>query len=150
MKRDNLILIAIPIAVLSVIGILGFMSTQEKDEQSDELVADSIGNEEIGFQYATYVDYNDKIHFENENNVIFFSASWCATCHEAKENFKNNLSKIPGNLTIYEADIDRFKDLKKKYGVTVQHTYVQVDKNGKELNQWIGSNTINEVLDELV
>ena len=37
------------------------------------------------------------------------------------------------------------KDLAKKYGITYQHTFVQVDAQGKELTKWNGGQT-----DELV
>ena len=36
-------------------------------------------------------------------------------------------------------DYDPANDLKKQYGVTVQHTYVQVDEPGDELTKFTGS-----------
>jgi hypothetical protein len=35
-------------------------------------------------------------------------------------------------------DYDNSKDLQKKYGVTYQHTFVQIDENGEALSKWNG------------
>ena len=69
--------------------------------------------------------------------VLFFSADWCPTCQAAKAEL--NKSGVPSGLTVLEVDYDNAKELRKKYGVTYQHTFVQVDASGAELKQWAGS-----------
>ncbi|MBT4123845.1 MAG: thioredoxin family protein [Candidatus Pacebacteria bacterium] len=71
-------------------------------------------------------------------NVIFFHASWCPSCRSADKDIKNNLSSIPENLTILKTDYDTQKNLRKKYGVTGQHTFVQVDSEGEMITKWSG------------
>ncbi len=75
--------------------------------------------------------------------VLYFSAPWCPTCREANKNF--NASATPDGLTLLKLDYDSSTELKKKYGVTYQHTYVQVDKDGKLLKKWSGSKTYDEL-----
>ena len=41
-----------------------------------------------------------------------------------------------GGLVVQEDEVEA---LKRQYGVTVQHTYVQVDQDGNELAKWTGS-----------
>lgn len=70
--------------------------------------------------------------------VLFFKASWCHTCQAADKDITANLTKIPDNLTIAKVDYDSSGDLKQKYGVVHQHTFVQVDENGNQIKQWNG------------
>jgi len=70
--------------------------------------------------------------------VLFFHAAWCPTCKSAHENIINNLNKIPENVTIFKLDYDTEKELKKKYEVTYQHTFVQIDANGEAIHMWSG------------
>lgn len=79
--------------------------------------------------------------------VLFFSASWCPTCQEANKNF--NASSTPEGLTLLKVDYDNSNDLKKKYGVTYQHTYVQVDATGKLLKKWSSSTTYDQLENQL-
>ena len=39
--------------------------------------------------------------------------------------------------------------LKPKYGVTYQHTLVQVDANGNQVKKWNNSYTLEEILREI-
>ncbi len=53
-------------------------------------------------------------------------------------------------MTIVVVDFDTANDLRQKYGVTVQHTFVQVDAEGNELAKWSGSVTADEVAQNTV
>lgn len=83
------------------------------------------------------------------NVVLFFRASWCPTCRALDADLKANLKNIPGNLTILDVDYDKSNDLKKKYGVTYQHTFIQVDKDGTMIKKWLGSQTLSAFLKEV-
>ncbi len=72
--------------------------------------------------------------------VLFFNASWCPTCRALDKELKANTAKIPAGTTILSVDYDTSTELKKKYGVTTQHTLVQVDKTGNKINTWKGGN----------
>ncbi len=52
------------------------------------------------------------------------------------------------STTLYEITSTDSKtpDLKKKYGVTYQHTLVQVDAAGNTIKKWSGGNTLSSVL----
>jgi thiol-disulfide isomerase/thioredoxin len=71
--------------------------------------------------------------------VLFFRATWCPTCKALDADIKAHLSDIPSGVTILDVDYDKYNDLKQKYGVTMQHTMVQVDSKGNMLNKWSGS-----------
>jgi thiol-disulfide isomerase/thioredoxin len=85
----------------------------------------------------------------NGDVVLFFRASWCPTCIGVDKDIRANLSSIPANLTILDVNYDNSNELKKKYGVTYQHTFVRVDKDGNMIKKWSGSPTLADIVVEL-
>lgn len=81
--------------------------------------------------------------------VLFFRASWCPTCIAVDKDIRANVSAIPESLTILDVDYDNSTELKKKYGVTYQHTFVQVDAQGNLIKKWNGSPTLASLVTEV-
>ncbi len=107
--------------------------------------ADDQAMMKMGGQYMPYDA--SKLAFAKEGKVVlFFNASWCPTCKAIDADIKASIKDIPANTLILSVDYDSSKDLKVKYGVTTQHTFVQVDANGNSLNKWVGGNTLEKVL----
>ncbi len=101
--------------------------------------------------YITLADYDaDKSAYASPDVVLFFNAAWCSTCREARDNIESDLAGIPSDLTIVVVDFDTATDLRQKYGVTVQHTFVQIDAEGTELAKWSGSVTADEIAQNTV
>ena len=98
----------------------------------------SVNDENIKTKTAgTYAPYSaDQLSKASSGNVVlFFKASWCPTCVSTEKDINSNLDKIPSDLTILAVDYDKETELKKKYGITTQHSFVKVDKDGKELKK---------------
>ncbi len=101
-----------------------------------------------GGQYAAYDA--SKIAFAQEGKVVlFFRASWCPSCRALDADIKKNLSQIPADVLILDVDYDKSADLKREYGVTYQHTLVQVDGSGKMIAKWSGSPELSDLLKEV-
>lgn len=81
--------------------------------------------------------------------VLFFHASWCPSCRGLNSNIEGNLGSIPAGVTILKVDYDKETGLKKKYGVTYQHTLVQVDKDGNMIKKWSGGSTLDGLLAQI-
>lgn len=95
--------------------------------------------------YETYAP--EKLAQANEGDVVlFFRASWCPTCRTLDADIKAHLKDIPAGVTILDVNYDNSLDLKKKYGVTYQHTLVQVDAQGNQITKWSGSPTLVALL----
>lgn len=102
---------------------------------------------------SRYVEYSSKVLADTAGTkrVLFFYANWCPTCRPADANFKANLDKIPEGVTLIrvnynDSDTDaEEKALADKYGVTYQHTFVQIDKDGNVVGRWNGGQ-ITELL----
>jgi hypothetical protein len=56
----------------------------------------------------------------------------------ANQDFTTNSARFPEDVVVFRTDYDKETALKTRYGVTYQHTFVQVDANGNELAKWNG------------
>ena len=98
--------------------------------------------------YIDYADYrSDPQGHATGDVVLFFNATWGPTCQEATKNLQ--AADIPDGLTVVSVDYDSNLDLRKKYGVTTQHTFVQVGPGGEQVTKFTGSTTIPEIQSEL-
>ena len=69
--------------------------------------------------------------------VLFFAADWCPYCQADLRDINANGDRL-GDVAIVVANYDKEADLKAKYGITRQDTFVQIDANGKQLAIWAG------------
>lgn len=168
MNKKALVIISIVIGLFIFSGALAYSSdqTKKKDAETAAMMkkekaaaiekdnmakADALKNEGDAMMVkGSFTDYDASklVNAEKGPVVLFFSASWCPTCKEANKNF--NASSAPDGLTLLKLDYDNSTDLKKKYGVTYQHTFVQVDKDGKLLKKWSGSTTYSQLKAETI
>ena len=122
-------------------------------EKADTMMQDekTSMNSDAIMTSGSYEAYSeDKLSMAEKGDVVlFFRASWCPTCRALDSDIKSNLKNIPEDLTILNVDYDNSKDLKQKYGVTYQHTLVQVDKDGNLIKKWSGSPTLSELVREV-
>lgn len=77
--------------------------------------------------------------------VIFLNASWCPTCQSTVKDINSKLNQIDSRLHILSADYDKETELRKKYGVTIQHTFVEVDSNGNLIQKKTGLKTLEDI-----
>jgi len=75
---------------------------------------------------------------------IFFSATWCPTCRAALKEIDARSKELEG-VSILVADYDRTAELKKRYGISSQHSFVRIDPTGKALAAWNGGG-VDEIL----
>lgn len=89
---------------------------------------------------SRYINYS-KDAFDKSSDkkrVFFFHAVWCPTCKVANEEFMTSSGKIPQDFILFKTDYDSESELKKKYNITYQHTFVLVDDQGNEIKKWNG------------
>lgn len=98
-----------------------------------------------------YVTMNpDQMSYSAESKtVLFFAASWCPSCRILDRNILQNMSMIPADVTIIKVDYDTATDLKKQYGITRQHTLVQVNESGEAIHTWSGGSTLASLLGQI-
>ncbi len=72
-----------------------------------------------------------------EPTVLFFAADWCPACQADLKDVNANGSRL-GKVNVVVVDYDKSSDLKAKYGITAQDTFVQIDPMGAKLAIWNG------------
>ena len=167
--NKTLFVVLLAVVVLMAIGAFAYsqtssdtgpamMSKELDGEEKMTVNSDKIGepnskNEEKS-RYIVYTNATALDALESKR-VLFFYASWCPTCRPADADFKANSDKIPSDFTVVRVNYNdpetdqSEKDLAKKYAVTYQHTYVQIDANGKEIRKWNGGG-LTELLGNIV
>ena len=83
---------------------------------------------------------------KNQTVVYYFAATWCPDCQATYKDFKANFAKIPKNVTVVFVNYDKSSDLKKKYGITSQHTFVVVGAMGEKKKVWMGTTTVSDLV----
>ncbi|MGB4967648.1 MAG: thioredoxin family protein [Candidatus Saccharimonadales bacterium] len=159
MNKKALVIVAIVVGLLLVGGGVFAYSNNQSDKKEQEKMAMEKKKEAAAMEmdkmakegdamvkddamskqgsYVTLVDYNkDPSKYADSKKVYFFHASWCPICKGIDEEISADMSKIPAGVTLIKTDFDNSTDLRQKYGVTTQYTFVQVDSNGNETAQW--------------
>lgn len=147
MNKNIIIIILLLVAV--ALGGLYLSSNKPKEtmfKTTPEVVvqdtSDSVGEGESG-KYVEYVD-SSTLETENSKTVLFFYANWCSTCIPTDKELKSDESKLPDGVSVVrvnynDPDTDsNEKALATKYGITYQHTFVQIDEKGNEIVKWNG------------
>jgi len=152
-------LIAIILGILGVVGYFVFSSDSEEPTSTQTVVTEQPetteqiieSNSEVSPSvpetYVTLANYNSATSvYEQQTKVYFFHASWCPICRSIDEDIQQNPSRIPTNVTLIKTDFDDETELRQKYGVTYQYTFVQVDNDGNLIKKWSATN-LDKVLD---
>ncbi len=95
-----------------------------------------------------YLDFSTAELGKSDKTVLFFHASWCPSCRAADSAISSNVSEVD-NFLLLKTDYDSETDLRKKYGVTTQHTFVRIDKNGDLIKKWSGGNSVQSIKDKI-
>ncbi len=78
---------------------------------------------------GVYIDYEEDIVAKTAGTkLLFFHAPWCPQCRDLETDIKKQ--GVPDGVAIIKVDYDTNQALRKKYGVTLQTTFVKVNDNG--------------------
>lgn len=105
---------------------------------TSENVALSQTTEELAPGYVVYSPQTLKKAKENGKTVLYFWAPWCATCTSLDLELQQKGKTVPEGITVLRVEYDKAPELRQKYHVTTQHTFVQIDENDEQLAFWIG------------
>jgi thiol-disulfide isomerase/thioredoxin len=92
--------------------------------------------QKLGF----YRDYKDgDAELANSGKVVlFFHAAWCPSCRALENDINSSLNDIPSDVAILKVNFDSATALRQLYGVTTQHTLVQIGPEGNSINKLAG------------
>lgn len=123
--------------------------TEEEPESTTAQTNQLAQNSVKAGRYTQY-DASAVSSGEYKNTVLFFHAAWCPECRAFDKAISE--STVPENIQILKVDYDKSTDLRKKYGVTLQSTFVSVNSNGDQIAKWVGygkDKSANAVLSNL-
>lgn len=135
------------IITLLAVGALVLVVANQKRSSSDSTTMkkqESVNNGDTPMMKdkttSRYVAYSREIFdaAADKKRVLYFHADWCSICKPIDKEFSENADKLPGDVILFKTDYDKEEALKTKYGVTYQHTFVQVDDRGNEIASWSG------------
>lgn len=162
MSKNAGIIIGIIVLAVAAGGVYAFMNRKndvmmnadatKTDGMAKTEETDIIDKDNTMMKAGSYEAYTpEKVMLASTTRVavLFFRASWCPICRAVDADIKANLEKIPSKLAIFDVDYDNSTALKQKYGVTYQHTFVQVDNNGNLIKKWSGSPTLSALVAEI-
>lgn len=168
-QKGNTIIIGLVILAIIIVSFFAFRGGDTKDAMEDSMEKGSRMTDEVmendsmtgdenvmmdsamsAGSYEVYTPEKLASASLQGDVVLFFHATWCPTCRALNSDIEKNLSNIPKDLTILKTDYDTYTDLKKKYGVTIQHTLVQVDKEGNLVKKWSGSSSLNDIINKVI
>lgn len=125
-------------------------SNQGTREESVETLT---GNSSANGMYLIHAD-NLIEQYSNQKRILFFYANWCPTCRPVDEEIESNLGNIPEGVVIIrvnynDSDTDKEeKELAAKYGITYQHTFVELDSDGNAVQTWNGG-SLSDILNRI-
>lgn len=140
MKPFNIFIILF--LLIAAIGFVFFkdgLTKLQKDSNSAQSSDSKILMDRVN--YLDYSEQNLASAQENGKPVLFFAATiWCQTCQALEKEIKERGNSLPPDITILKVDYDNDPEMKEKWKVTMQHTLIQLDSSGNEVNRWIGGN----------
>jgi thioredoxin 1 len=158
MKSNSFIYLAIAAVLVVAGGIYIFSGDAPKDaamvadsaptaegdammeQKADDSMMEGDAGDAMSQVKGSFVDYSpERVAQASADNktVLFFNASWCPKCQATTAALRS--AGVPDGVTVLSVDYDANTALRQKYGVTYQHTFVQVDASGNEVAQWSGS-----------
>lgn len=104
------------------------------------------------FEESKYIPWYEDYTLEKLKNakqefkILFFHASWCPTCKAFEEKILSQV--IPENILILKVDYDTNLELRKKYNILTQTSFVIVDNNWNLLKRWIWARNIEDIIEK--
>ena len=150
----------IALAAFAMAGLLTACSSQETEtvstptsqapvaQSASPAPSESMADMATEGDWITLAEYDKapQMYHEAGDVVLFFNATWCPTCQETVKNL--DADGTPAGLTVVSVDYDSNQELRQKYGVTVQHTFVVVSEDGQKQKIFTGPLTGEKIAEQ--
>jgi len=102
-----------------------FANTEVSEDRRAELIQYEPGTTDLAAVAA-----------KADKTVVFFFATWCPNCILTLSELSEKWSEVEPDITLVIADYDTETELKAKYGVTYQDTFVLLDAEANSVRLW--------------
>lgn len=103
--------------------------TADDDAADEDAAPAETGEPATAGSYETYSE--EAVAAADGRILLFFHASWCPQCRAIEDDIR--AQGVPAGVTILHVDYDTNQELRQRYGVTLQTTFVEVDSAGDAL-----------------
>ena len=96
-----------------------------------------------------YKNYSPEkiVNASEENIILFFHADWCSTCVAFEKKVLSE--KIPDNILILKVNYDKELELRKKYNIITQTSFVLIDNKWNLIKRWIWWRWIDNIIKKI-
>ena len=153
MKKSRTLIIT----VLLILSLGAFVLIQNNKDAAvtNESVSDTESSEKLTTSSmpvdqspGVYTEYSEAA-FNNASGkkLLFFHAPWCRQCQMIEADIVQN--GLPANVNVFKVDYDTSIELRKKYEVTLQTTFVNVANDGSLIKKYVAYEqpNLNSVLE---
>lgn len=108
-----------------------------RSESTPPSTAQSEPTEQNGTAAAPgiYTDYTPSVVASTQGTkLLFFHAPWCPQCRAIETSIKQG--GVPSGVAVIKVDYDSHQDLRQKYDVTLQTTFVKIDDAGNKIKSY--------------
>lgn len=82
----------------------------------------------------SYASYANHVLADGRTKVLFFHAPWCPFCVKSDANLHALYGTQAPTISTYKVDFDSATELRQRYGVVVQDTFVVIDGDGGKID----------------
>jgi thiol-disulfide isomerase/thioredoxin len=144
MKSDGAMMKADPAAKA---GSAMMVSEDTRKMSADPMDISAYNLKGLGKQVSAFTTEKDAWALAKTQTVVyFFAATWCPDCQATYQDLKVHFDQLPMNFRLIFVNYDKAQDLKKKYGITAQHTFVLVGPAGEKKKVWSGTSTVADLV----
>ncbi len=155
MKKRTIIITAVLVSMLTVVAAIAAVSSNKeqptkqpnqsqplKDKLADKQPKTTTDNQKPGNsnlqtpgRYTAHTQDAQKDP-SYSTTILFFHASWCPECRAYEKAIE--AGTLPDSTQILKVDFDSAGELRSRYKVTLQSTFVSVSSSGEQRTKWVG------------
>ncbi len=155
MPKSAIIIISLTVIIVAAVGFIATRPQSDMKKDQSATASTSVKNsssdairqpaeapvpaEPANLAPGAYIDYNDGIVAKTAGQkVLFFHAPWCPQCRSIEKDI--NQQGVPDGVVVVKVDYDSRQDLRQKYDVTLQTTFVKIDDQGNSIQKYTAYN----------
>lgn len=136
--RIGLLIGFIVVALVSTVVAAQVLTTTQTQAEADTVASPHPTPVVLGPAYKWYTPETLAQAQTQGRTFLLFWVPWCSSCSALDVELEQRSGELPANVTVLKINMDHDKTLATKYGVTIQHTVVEVDAQGNEIQKWVG------------